>query len=73
VRQFNTESPLSGPIWPTLVGYRGLADAGFGRAIVVTALMTAVILLGRLVFSVVSQWNNFLWRSSSPAAANGRC
>jgi multiple sugar transport system permease protein len=55
-RQFNTESPLSLPIPPTLANYTGLADAGFGRALVVTALMTAVILLGQLVFSVLAAY-----------------
>lgn len=55
-RQFNTESPLSVPAPPTLGNYLGLADAGFGRAIVVTALMTAVILLGQLVFSVFAAY-----------------
>ncbi|WP_396897768.1 carbohydrate ABC transporter permease [Mycolicibacterium sp.] len=54
--QFNTDSPLSLPKPPTLENYLGLADAGFGRAIVVTALMTAVILLGQLVFSVLAAY-----------------
>jgi multiple sugar transport system permease protein len=54
--QFNTESPLSLPSPPTLANYTGLADAGFGRALVVTALMTAVILLGQLVFSVLAAY-----------------
>jgi multiple sugar transport system permease protein len=52
--QFNTESPLSLPTPPTLANYTGLAGAGFGRALLVTALMTAVILLGQLVFSVLA-------------------
>ena len=56
VRQFNTESPLSVPSPPTLANYLGLADAGFTRAIVVTALMTAVILLGQLTFSVFAAY-----------------
>ncbi|MGH3676800.1 MAG: carbohydrate ABC transporter permease [Mycobacterium sp.] len=55
-RQFNTESPLSWPAPPTLENYTGLADAGFGRALVVTALMTAVILLGQLTFSVLAAY-----------------
>jgi multiple sugar transport system permease protein len=55
-RQFNTESPLSLPSPPTLANYTGLADAGFGRALVVTALMTAVILLGQLAFSVLAAY-----------------
>jgi multiple sugar transport system permease protein len=53
-QQFNTESPLSLPTPPTLANYTGLADAGFGRALVVTALMTAVITLGQLTFSVLA-------------------
>lgn len=52
--QFNTESPLSLPAPPTLANYAGLAGAGFGRALVVTALMTAVITLGQLTFSVLA-------------------
>lgn len=54
--QFNTGSPLSLPNPPTLSNYTGLADAGFGRAIVVTALMTAVILVGQLTFSVLAAY-----------------
>jgi len=52
--QFNTEAPLSLPTPPTLANYVGLADAGFGRALVVTALMTAVIVLGQLTCSVLA-------------------
>jgi multiple sugar transport system permease protein len=52
--QFNTGSPLSLPAPPTLANYVGLADAGFGRALLVTALMTAVITLGQLTFSVLA-------------------
>ncbi|WP_102143911.1 carbohydrate ABC transporter permease [Mycobacterium hubeiense] len=55
-QQFNIESALSWPTPPTLENYLGLADAGFGRAIVVTALMTAVILLGQLTFSVLAAY-----------------
>ncbi|OCB53242.1 sugar ABC transporter permease [Mycobacterium vulneris] len=54
--QFATDPPLSLPKPPTLENYIGLSDAGFGRAIVVTALMTAVILLGQLVFSVLAAY-----------------
>lgn len=54
--QFATDSPLSLPAPPTVENYAGLADAGFGRAILVTALMTAVILLGQLVFSVLAAY-----------------
>ena len=55
-RQFNTESALSLPHPPTLANYIGLGDAGFGHAIVVTALMTAVILVGQLAFSVMAAY-----------------
>src|SRR5882757_3924626 len=55
-RQFNTEAPLSLPSPPTVENYTGLADAGFGRALLVTALMTAVILLGQLTFSVLAAY-----------------
>jgi multiple sugar transport system permease protein len=55
-RQFNTESPLSLPHPPTLANYTGLADAGFGPALVVTALMTAVILVAQLTFSVTAAY-----------------
>ncbi|KUH80511.1 MULTISPECIES: carbohydrate ABC transporter permease [unclassified Mycobacterium] len=55
-RRFDSESPLSLPAPPTLQNYANLADAGFGRAVVVTALMTAVILLGQLTFSVLAAY-----------------
>jgi multiple sugar transport system permease protein len=55
-RQFATGSPVSLPNPPTLENYRGLADAGFGRALAVTALMTVVLLLGQLVFSVLAAY-----------------
>jgi multiple sugar transport system permease protein len=55
-RQFATEPPLSLPHPPTVANYTGLADAGFGRAIVVTALMTAVIVLGQLTLSVLAAY-----------------
>lgn len=44
--QFATGTPLQLPRPPTLANYADIADAGFRRAAVVTALMTAVILLG---------------------------
>ena len=44
-QQFATGRPLSLPKPPTLANYTGLADAGFGRVLAVTALMTAVICL----------------------------
>lgn len=55
-QQFNTESPLSAPSPPTLANYLGLAEAGFGRALVVTALVTAVVTLGQLTFSVLAAY-----------------
>src|ERR1700758_5308597 len=55
-RQFATGTPLHMPNPPTLANYTGLADAGFGRAIMVTALMTAVIVLGQLTFSVLAAY-----------------
>jgi multiple sugar transport system permease protein len=54
--QFNTGSPLSLPAPPTLANYTGLISAGFGRAVVVTALMTAVVLIGQLTFSVLAAY-----------------
>lgn len=54
--RFGSESPLSVPAPPTLQNYANLSDAGFGRALVVTALMTAVILLGQLTFSVLAAY-----------------
>jgi multiple sugar transport system permease protein len=55
-RQFATELPLTLPKPPTLANYAALTGAGFGRAIVVTALMTAVIVLGQLTFSVLAAY-----------------
>lgn len=52
--QFATGTPLQLPRPPTLSNYGDLAGAGFGRAAAVTALMTAVILLGQLTFSVLA-------------------
>jgi multiple sugar transport system permease protein len=54
--QFATDEPLSLPHPPTLANYTDLAGAGFGRAAVVTALMTAVIVLGQLTFSVLAAY-----------------
>jgi multiple sugar transport system permease protein len=54
--QFATGTPLQLPRPPTLANYAQLGDAGFGRAAVVTALMTAVILLGQLSFSVLAAY-----------------
>ncbi len=55
-RQFNTGSPLSFPAPPTLANYAALGDAGFGRALVVTALVTATVLLGQLTLSVLAAY-----------------
>jgi multiple sugar transport system permease protein len=52
--QFVTGIPLAMPNPPTLANYHALGDAGFGRAALVTALMTAMITLGQLVFSVLA-------------------
>ena len=53
-RQFSTESPLTLPTPPTAANYVGLGGAGFGRALLVTALVTAVVTLGQLTFSVLA-------------------
>lgn len=55
-QQFNTGSPVSLPAPPTLANYAALGDAGFGRALVVTALVTATVLLGQLTFSVLAAY-----------------
>ncbi|MHA3020850.1 carbohydrate ABC transporter permease [Mycobacterium sp. BMJ-28] len=55
-QQFNTGTPLSVPAPPTLANYATLGDAGFGRALVVTALVTATVLLGQLTFSVLAAY-----------------
>ncbi len=55
-QQFATGTPLSLPAPPTLDNYTGLADAGFGRALLVTALMTLVILVCQLTFSVLAAY-----------------
>src|ERR1700758_4424782 len=52
--QFATGTPLTWPRPPTLANYANLGGAGFGRALAVTALMTAVILVGQLTFSVLA-------------------
>ncbi len=54
--QFVTGTPLQLPRPPTLANYADLGGAGFGRAAAVTALMTAVILLGQLTFSVLAAY-----------------
>ncbi|HLR99590.1 carbohydrate ABC transporter permease [Mycolicibacillus parakoreensis] len=55
-RQFATGTPLSWPRPPVLTNYTDLAGAGFGRALAVTAVMTALITLGQLVFSVLAAY-----------------
>jgi len=55
-QQFATGRPLSLPSPPTMANYAALADSGFGRAIVVTALMTAIITVGQLTFSVLAAY-----------------
>lgn len=54
--QFATGTPLQLPRPPTLANYADLSGAGFVRAAAVTALMTAVILLGQLTFSVLAAY-----------------
>ncbi|MEE6140101.1 carbohydrate ABC transporter permease [Mycobacterium sp. 050128] len=54
--QFATGTPLQLPHPPTLANYGDLAGAGFGRAAAVTALMTAVILVGQMTFSVLAAY-----------------
>ncbi len=54
--QFATGTPLSLPNPPTLENYTALGEAGFSRAVAVTALMTAVITLGQLTFSVLAAY-----------------
>jgi multiple sugar transport system permease protein len=51
--QFATGTPLQWPRPPTLANFADLAGAGFGRAAAVTALMTVVILVGQMTFSVL--------------------
>ncbi|MBS4730074.1 carbohydrate ABC transporter permease [Mycobacterium sp. SM1] len=55
-RQFVTGGPLALPRPPTLANYAGLAGAGFGRALAVTAVMTAMIVIGQLSFSVLAAY-----------------
>ncbi len=53
-QQFATGTPLALPAPPTLANYAALGNAGFGRALAVTALMTAMITVGQLTFSVLA-------------------
>jgi multiple sugar transport system permease protein len=54
--QFATQGPLAWPRPFTLANYVDLGGAGFGRALAVTALMTMLILLGQLSFSVLAAY-----------------
>ena len=54
--QFVTGTPLQWPRPPTPANFTALGGVGFGRAAAVTALMTAVILLGQLTFSVLAAY-----------------
>ena len=54
--QFATGTPLAWPRPPTLANYTDLGGAGFGRALAVTTLMTAVSLLGQLSSSVLAAY-----------------
>ena len=54
--QFATSAGLALPAPPTVQNYAALSGAGFGRASVVTALMTAVILVGQLTSSVAAAY-----------------
>jgi multiple sugar transport system permease protein len=54
--QFATGTPLSWPDPPTIANYTALGSAGFGRALAVTALMTAIITIGQLTFSVLAAY-----------------
>jgi multiple sugar transport system permease protein len=54
--QFATGTPLAWPRPPTLANYADLDGAGFIRAVLVTALMTALILVGQLSFSVLAAY-----------------
>ncbi len=54
--QFASGTPLAWPRPATWSNYTALSGAGFGRALAVTALMTAVILLGQLTFSVLAAY-----------------
>jgi multiple sugar transport system permease protein len=54
--QFAVGRPLAWPRPPTLSNYAELGSAGFGRALAVTALMTALILVGQMSFSVLAAY-----------------
>ncbi len=54
--QFATRGPLAWPRPATLANYTNLGGTGFGRALAVTALMTAVILVMQLTCSVFAAY-----------------
>jgi multiple sugar transport system permease protein len=54
--QFATGRPLALPRPPTPANYADLGGSGFGRAVAVTALMTALIVVGQLCFSVLAAY-----------------
>ena len=55
-QQFATGTPLSLPSPPAMENCTALGGAGFGRALAVTALMTAIITIGQLTFSVLAAY-----------------
>jgi multiple sugar transport system permease protein len=54
--QFATGTALAWPRPLTLANYADLGSAGFGRVLMVTGLMTAVIMVGQLSFSVFAAY-----------------
>ncbi|WP_063008890.1 carbohydrate ABC transporter permease [Nocardia kruczakiae] len=54
--QFATESPLALPDPTTWDNFRAAFEQGFGRAVLVTALMTAFITIGQLVTSIAAAY-----------------
>ncbi|AHH22325.1 putative ABC transporter, permease [Nocardia nova SH22a] len=54
--QFATESPLALPNPVTGENFRAILDQGFGRAVLVTALMTAFITAGQLITSILAAY-----------------
>ncbi|MBF6143955.1 carbohydrate ABC transporter permease [Nocardia nova] len=54
--QFASESPLALPDPMTWDNFRAAFDQGFGRAVLVTALMTAFITVGQLITSIAAAY-----------------
>ncbi|MBF6328854.1 carbohydrate ABC transporter permease [Nocardia transvalensis] len=54
--QFATDPPLALPTPVTWTNFHTVVDEGLGRAVLVTALMTACITLGQLVFSILAAY-----------------